>query len=60
MTYMLGYRYSFKSLEISNNNLVRAIKETNLHTLVLDHHFLRDLNYKMRIKPVYEKLKNAA
>ena len=53
MTYMLGYRYSYKSLEISNNNLVRAVRETNLNTLVLDHHFLRDLNYKMRIKPVY-------
>jgi len=54
MTYMLGYRYSYKSLEISNHNLVKAIKETNLNTLVLDHHFLRDLNYKLRIKPVYE------
>jgi predicted metallo-beta-lactamase superfamily hydrolase len=53
MTYMLGYRYSFKSLEISNSNLVKAIKETGLHTLVLDHHFLRDLNYKIRIKQVY-------
>jgi len=57
MTYMLGYRYSYKSLEISNNNLVKAIKETNLNTLVLDHHFLRDLNYKARIKPVYEAAK---
>ncbi|MBS7608327.1 MAG: MBL fold metallo-hydrolase [Candidatus Bathyarchaeia archaeon] len=57
MTYMLGYRYSFKSLEISNANLVRAIKEGGLHTLVLDHHFLRDLNYKMRIKTVYEEAK---
>jgi len=55
MTYMLGYRYSFKSLEISNSNLVKAIKQTRIHTLVLDHHFLRDLNYKLRIKPVYEE-----
>ncbi len=54
MTYMLGYRYSFKSLEISNNNLVKAMRETGLQTLVLDHHFLRDLKYKTRIKPVYE------
>lgn len=54
MTYMLGYRYSFKSLEISNNNLAKAIEETNLQTLVLDHHFLRDLNYKIRIKLVYD------
>ncbi|HDD70499.1 MAG TPA: hypothetical protein ENG19_05150, partial [Candidatus Bathyarchaeota archaeon] len=50
MTYMLGYRYSFKSLEISNNNLVKAMRETGLQTLVLDHHFLRDLKYKTRIK----------
>ncbi|MEM0058558.1 MAG: MBL fold metallo-hydrolase [Candidatus Bathyarchaeia archaeon] len=55
MTYMLGYRYSFQSLEASNANLIRAIKEGGLHTLVLDHHFLRDLNYKMRVKPVYEE-----
>ena len=55
MTYMLGYRYSFKSLEISNSNLVKAIRETSVNTLVLDHHFLRDINYKMRIKPVYEE-----
>jgi predicted metallo-beta-lactamase superfamily hydrolase len=55
MTYMLGYRYSFKSLEISNSNLIKAIRETSVHTLVLDHHFLRDINYKMRIKPVYEE-----
>lgn len=54
MTYMLGFRYSYKSLEISNDNLVQAIRETNIHTLVLDHHFLRDLKYKTRIKPVYE------
>jgi len=54
MTYMIGYRYSYKSLEISNSNLVKAIKETSLNTIVLDHHFLRDLNYKARIKPIYE------
>jgi len=54
MTYMLGYRYSFKSLEISNNNLVKVIKKTHLYTLVLDHHLLRDLNYRARIKPIYE------
>jgi predicted metallo-beta-lactamase superfamily hydrolase len=54
MTYMLGYRYSFKSLEISSRNLVKAIKGINLNTLVLDHHFLRDLDYKLRVKSVYE------
>jgi len=53
MTYMLGFRYSYKSLEISNQNLVRVIGETELRALILDHHFLRDLNYQTRIAPVY-------
>jgi len=54
MTYMLGYRYSYKSLEVTNKNLVKAIRRTNLRTLVLDHHLLRDLNYRLRVKPVCE------
>jgi len=53
MTYMLGFRYSYKSLEISNQNLMRAIRETELNTLILDHHLLRDLSYRMRMAPVY-------
>jgi len=53
MTYMLGFRYSYKSLEISNRNLVRVVEETELRTLILDHHFLRDLNYRTRIAPVH-------
>jgi len=57
MTYMLGFRYSYKSLEISNKNLIKAIEKTELHTLIIDHHFLRDLNYKARIQPVYEAAK---
>ncbi len=54
MTYMLGYRYSYENLELSKRNLARAIRELELKTLVLDHHFLRDLNYSERIKSVYE------
>ncbi|MCX8176861.1 MAG: MBL fold metallo-hydrolase [Candidatus Bathyarchaeota archaeon] len=54
MTYMLGYRYSFKSLEAAISNLRRVINVAELHILVLDHHLLRDLNYKTRIKQVYE------
>ena len=52
MTYMLGYRYSHRSLAISNKNLVKAIEKINLNTVVLDHHLLRDLDYRKRVKPV--------
>lgn len=34
------------------DNIVKTVKETNLNTLVLDRHFLRDLNYKTRINHV--------
>ncbi len=51
MTYMLGYRYSRRSLENSNINLKKMVDETDVKTVILDHHLLRDLNYKERIRP---------
>ncbi len=54
MTYMLGYRYAPTSLKISNENLIKVIKETSVQTIILDHHFMRDLQYRGRIGPVYE------
>ena len=53
MTYMLGYRYSVKSLQASVENMIRML-EVGVQTLVVDHHFLRDLAYRERIGPVYE------
>jgi len=53
MTYMLGFRYSAKSLQASVKNMVKVL-EAGVETLVVDHHFLRDLNYRERIGPVYE------
>jgi len=58
MSYMLGFRYSFKSLQVSIQNLVQTISETSIQALMLDHHFMRDLRYESRIKPVYEKAKD--
>ncbi len=53
MTYMLGFRYSARSLEASVENMVKML-EAGVQTLVVDHHFLRDLHYEERIGPVYE------
>jgi len=53
MTYMLGYRYSAKSLQASVENMIRML-EAGVQVLVVDHHFLRDLRYRERIGPVYE------
>jgi len=53
MTYMLGYRYSAKSLQASVENMIKML-EAGVQTLIVDHHFLRDLAYRERIGPVYE------
>lgn len=44
MIYMLGYRYSHENLNASMKNISRLI-EGGVEELVIDHHFLRDLNY---------------
>ncbi len=54
MTYMLGYRYSAKSLERSVANISKIISETTVRVIILDHHLLRDQNYKARLAKVYE------
>ncbi len=54
MTYMLGFRYSKKSLALSVKNMCRMIDECMLKELIVEHHFMRDLNYRERIAEVYE------
>jgi hypothetical protein len=54
MTYMLGYRYSSESLKRSIENINRIVRETSVRDIILDHHFMRDLNYKEHIGEVYE------
>jgi predicted metallo-beta-lactamase superfamily hydrolase len=49
MTYMLGYKYPASALEASERNLIDIVERCKLKTLVLDHHFLRDLNWRERM-----------
>jgi hypothetical protein len=57
MSYMLGYRYSKKSLELSLDNIIRIIKETKVKKFVLDHHLLRDLKWRERMDRAYKAAK---
>jgi predicted metallo-beta-lactamase superfamily hydrolase len=52
MTYMMGYRYSKKSLEESIKNIIKVIKRTQVKRFVVDHHLLRDLKWKERMADV--------
>ncbi|MFQ6105931.1 MAG: hypothetical protein ACE5NL_02555, partial [Candidatus Hydrothermarchaeaceae archaeon] len=57
MTYMLGYRYSAKSLEASVKNMIDVIENTSIKKLILDHHLLRDIRWNERIKGVFDAAK---
>ncbi len=54
LSYMLGYRYSYESLNLAVKNILRILNETDVENLVIDHHLLRDLNWKERISQVFE------
>lgn len=50
MTYMLGYRFSRDSLKRSIENLKRIAEV--VETVAVDHHLLRDLNWRSAISEV--------
>ena len=50
-TYFLGYRFSQRDLERSIKNLIKIGE--NVPRVILDHHLLRDLKYRERLKDVY-------
>jgi hypothetical protein len=51
---MLGFRYSHESLNASVENMIKIIENCPLDSLIIDHHFLRDLKWKERIAKVFE------
>jgi predicted metallo-beta-lactamase superfamily hydrolase len=54
LSYMLGYRYSYESMASAVENMLRILNETDVETLIIDHHFLRDLKWRERIAKVFE------
>jgi len=53
LSYMLGFRYSYNNLERSVKNIIKIFEKTNVKTMIIDHHFLRDLKWKERIKEAF-------
>ncbi|RLI34279.1 hypothetical protein DRO53_03915 [Candidatus Bathyarchaeota archaeon] len=58
MTYMLGYRYTMENLGAAFQNLKQVMAETPVETIILDHHFMRDLNYQLIAAPLYKAAKS--
>lgn len=53
MTYMLENRYSQESLQKSIKNITEIMDKTRVKKLILDHHLLRDLDWKERVKDLF-------
>ncbi|WXG39777.1 MAG: MBL fold metallo-hydrolase [Candidatus Freyarchaeum deiterrae] len=52
MTYM-PYNYSKQSLQDSIRNLLEIMDKTHVKKLILDHHLLRDLDWKESVKDLF-------
>jgi predicted metallo-beta-lactamase superfamily hydrolase len=57
LSYMVGFRMSWQNLKQAENNFIRILKETKAETIILDHHLLRDLQYKNKFKNAYAEAK---
>ena len=53
-TIFLGWRMKHESFERSLKHLERFIAETRARRVVVDHHIVRDIDYREKMKPVYE------
>ena len=56
-TIFIGWKFSSKKFEESKKNLINAINNTEVKTVILDHHLLRDVNYKEKISDVIDACK---
>ncbi len=53
-TYFEGFKISNECIVRSLNNMKKLVHMRQLEVLVVDHHSLRDLNYKDKLKEVFE------
>ena len=51
-TYFLGYKFSVKNMDAARENMLSILDKTGCD-MILDHHILRDLKYRERMKEVY-------
>ena len=52
-SYFLGWKFSIKNLEKAEKNLIEILEKIDCE-LILDHHLLRDIDYRKRMKNLYE------
>ncbi|MGC9058921.1 MAG: MBL fold metallo-hydrolase [Candidatus Aenigmatarchaeota archaeon] len=56
-TIFVGWKMSEKNFLASKENLKAFLNETKVKEIILDHHIVRDLNYKEKMKDVFDAAK---
>jgi len=59
LTYMLGQAFSLDDLRTSLTNICRLLEMPKLKTLIIDHHLLRDQNWKDEMREVFARAEAA-
>ncbi len=54
-TYMLGLNYTLEELEASIRNIGRMMSQSSPSTVILDHHLLRDLDWRKYLGSLFEE-----
>ena len=53
LTYMIGQGFSLSELRASIQNIRQIIETGNMRTLILDHHLLRDPNWRDEVREIF-------
>ncbi len=53
-TIFVGWRMSQKAFEQAKRNLEEVVKEVEAKTIILEHHIVRDLEYKEKMREIFE------
>ncbi|MDW8034787.1 MAG: MBL fold metallo-hydrolase [Nitrososphaerota archaeon] len=54
-TYLLGVNYPVEALETSVKNTLKVLREAFPSTIILDHHLLRDFEWKSYLNSIFEE-----
>jgi predicted metallo-beta-lactamase superfamily hydrolase len=53
-SYMIPYTVNLINFKRTVENIIRIIEESEIDTIIFDHHLLRDTKYKERMEPAYK------
>lgn len=60
LTYMMGQAFTLADLHSSLTNIRELVEKTRVHTFIMDHHLVRDPNWKEQVKELFASAEKSA